>query len=130
MNTEEIVDAYLNIREARQKLAQEFEDADNDLKKDMTHLEQMLLATCQDIGADSIKTKFGTVIRKVNQRFYCTDWENFRKFVLEHDAVDLFERRLHQGNFRQFVEEHEGEGLPPGVNIMREYGITVRKANK
>jgi len=130
MNAEEIVDAYLNIRDARQKLAQEFEDADNELKKDMTHLEQMLLATCQDIGADSIKTKFGTVIRKVNQRFYCTDWENFRKFVLENDAVDLFERRLHQGNFRQFVEEHEGEGLPPGVNIMREYGITVRKANK
>ena len=130
MNAEEIVDAYLNIREARQKLAQDFEDADAELKKDMTHLEQMLLATCQDIGADSIKTKFGTVIRKVNQRFYCTDWENFCKFVMEHDAVDLFERRLHQGNFRQFVEEHEGEGLPPGVNIMREYGITVRKANK
>lgn len=129
MNTEEIVDAYLNIREARQKLAQEFEDADNELKKDMTHLEQMLLATCQDIGADSIKTKFGTVIRRVNERFYCTDWENFRKFVLEHDAVDLFERRLHQGNFRQFLEEHEGDGLPPGVNVMREYGVTVRKSN-
>jgi hypothetical protein len=129
MNTEEIVDAYLNIREARQKLAQEFEDADNDLKKDMTHLEQMLLATCQEIGADSIKTKFGTVIRRVNERFYCTDWENFRKFVLENDAVDLFERRLHQGNFRQFLEEHESDGLPPGVNVMREYGVTVRKSN-
>jgi hypothetical protein len=130
MNTEEVVDAYLNIRDARQKLAQDFEDADNELKKDMMHLEQMLLATCQEVGADSIKTKGGTVIRRVNQRFYCSDWENFRKFVLEHDAVDLFERRLHQGNFRQFMEEHEGDGLPPGVNVMREYGITVRKSNK
>lgn len=128
MNTEDLVEAYLNIREAREKLAQEYEDADSELKKDMVHLEQMMLGVCQDQGADSIKTKYGTVIRKVNQRFYCSDWENFRKFVLENDAVDLFERRLHQGNFRQFMEEHENEGLPPGVNVMREYGVTVRRA--
>jgi hypothetical protein len=94
----------------------------------MIHLEQMMLGMCQELGADSIKTKHGTLIRKVNERFYCSDWENFKKFVLEHDAVDLFERRLHQGNFRQFMEEHEGDGLPPGVNVMREYGVTVRKA--
>jgi hypothetical protein len=23
----------------------------------------------------------------------------------------------------------EGQGLPPGVNVMREFGITVRKAS-
>ena len=56
------------------------------------------------------------------------DWDNFKEFVLEHGAVDLFERRIHQGNFKQFIAEHDGEGLPPGVNVMREFGITVRKA--
>jgi hypothetical protein len=42
-------------------------------------------------------------------------------------AVELFEGRIHQGNFKQFMSEHEGEGLPPGVNVMREFGVTVRK---
>jgi hypothetical protein len=46
---------------------------------------------------------------------------------MENDAVDLLERRIHQGNFKQFMAEHERDGLPPGVNVMREFGIVVRK---
>jgi hypothetical protein len=63
----------------------------------------------------------------LNERFYCNDWDNFRKFVLENEAVELLERRIHQGNFKEFMSEREGDGLPPGVNAMREFGITVRK---
>jgi hypothetical protein len=37
------------------------------------------------------------------------------------------ERRIHQGNFKEFMSEHANEGLPPGVNVMKELGITVRK---
>jgi len=43
--------------------------------------------------------------------------------------VELLERRIHQGNFREHMSDIEGEGLPPGVNVMREFGITVRKAS-
>ena len=84
---------------------------------------------CNEISADSIKTAHGTVIRKLNERFFCQDWDNFRKYVLENEAVELLERRIHQSNFRQHMAEHEGDGLPPGVNVMREYGITVRKSS-
>jgi hypothetical protein len=65
----------------------------------------------------------------LNERYYCSDWDNFRKFVLENQALELFEKRINQGNFKQFMENHEGDGLPPGVSVMREYGITVRKAS-
>jgi hypothetical protein len=27
------------------------------------------------------------------------------------------------------MEEHESDGLPPGVNVLREFGVTVRKAS-
>jgi len=63
----------------------------------------------------------------MNERFYCNDWDNFKKFILEHQAIDLFERRIHQGNFKEFMSGHKDDGLPPGVNVMREFGITVRK---
>jgi hypothetical protein len=86
-----------------------------------------MLATCNEIGADSIKTGAGTIMRKLNERFVCNDWDNFSKFVLEHQAVALLEKRIHQGNFRTFMADHDGDGLPPGVNVMREYGVTVRK---
>ena len=76
---------------------------------------------------NGFRTDSGTVIRKLNERYTTSDWDNFKKFVLEHEAIDLLERRIHQGNFKEFIARREGEGLPPGVNVMREYGITVRK---
>jgi hypothetical protein len=118
----------LTIRNARQKLLEEFEAADAVLKQDMTELENVFLALCNEVNADSIKTVHGTVIRQLKERFICGDWENFRQFVLENQAVELLERRIHQGNFRQFLTEHAIDGLPPGVSVMREYGVSVRKA--
>lgn len=129
VNLEELVDAYLALRGERAKLLEDYEAKDAELKKDMEALEQAMLSVCNDVNANSIKTRNGTVMRRLSERFYCTDWENFKQFVVENDAIDLVERRIHQGNIKQFLSEHEGDGLPPGVNVMREYGITVRKSS-
>jgi hypothetical protein len=129
VDVEELVSAYLAIRSERERILRQYEVEDAALKSDMAEIEAMMLAVCNDVNADSIKTQHGTVMRKLNERFFCNDWDGFRKFVLEHEAVELLEKRIHQGNFKQFISEHEGDGLPPGVNIMREYGISVRKSS-
>ena len=129
-NTDELVEAYLAIRSQREKLARDYEAADNALKEDMAKLEAVMLEMCNAVNADSIKTRHGTVMRKLNERFFCQDWENFYKFVLDNEAVQLLERRIHQGNFKEFMKDHDGDGLPPGVNVMREYGVSVRKASQ
>lgn len=126
-NLEDLVKAYLTIRVEREKILHEYEEQDKKLKEDITLIEQSMLSVCNDTNADSIKTQHGTVIRKLNERFYCNDWDNFRNFVLDNEAVELLERRIHQGNFKEFMSEHQQDGLPPGVNVMREFGIVVRK---
>jgi hypothetical protein len=127
MNTDELVDAFITLRNERDRMRNEWEAKDAEIKEEMTTLEQALLAICNESNATSIKTDKGTVIRKLNERFFCSDWDNFRDYVLEHQALELLERRIHQGNFKEFIAEREAEGLPPGVNVMREYGVTVRK---
>lgn len=127
MNTDDLVQAYLALRMERDSLKRDYEMKDEDVKSQMALLEQELLKICNDTNATSIKTNKGTVIRKLNERFFCSDWDNFRDFIVDNQAVDLLERRIHQGNFKEFMSQHEGDGLPPGVNVMREYGVTVRK---
>ena len=127
MNTDQLVETFITLRGERDRLRNEWEAQDAKVKEEMTTLEQALLAICNETNATSIKTDKGTVIRKLNERFFCSDWDNFRDYVLEHQALELLERRIHQGNFKEFIAEREAEGLPPGVNVMREYGVTVRK---
>jgi hypothetical protein len=124
---EELVKTYLTIRNERDRIEAEYKDQDAALKAEMATLEQAMLAGCNEIKADSIKTPHGTIIKSLKERFTCSDRDNFNKFVLEHSAVELFESRLHQGNFKEFMSERHSDGLPPGVNVMREFGITVRK---
>ena len=127
MNTDQLVETFITLRNERDRLRNEYEAKDAVIKEEMTTLEQALLAICNETNATSIKTDKCTVIRKLNERFFCTDWDNFRDYVLEHQALELLERRIHQGNFKEFISGKESDGLPPGVNVMREFGVTVRK---
>jgi hypothetical protein len=127
MNTDQLVETFITLRNERDRMRNEWESEDAKIKEEMTTLEQALLSICNETNATSIKTDKGTVIRKLNERFFCSDWDNFRDYVLEHQALELLERRIHQGNFKEFIAERQDEGLPPGVNVMREYGVTVRK---
>ena len=124
---DELVKVYLTIRSAREKMRAEWEGEDRALEDEMKILEQNFMVTCNESNAKSIRTNNGTVIRKLNERFTVADGESFRKFVLENEAVDLLEARIHQGNFKEFIKERTADGLPPGVNVMREFTITVRK---
>lgn len=124
---EELVKTYLTIRNERDRIEAEFKEHDTALKSEMAVLEQAMLAGCNEIKADSIKTPHGTIMKRLSERFTCSDRDNFNKFVLEHGAVELFEGRIHQSNFKEFMTERHADGLPPGVNVMREFVITVRK---
>jgi hypothetical protein len=126
-NLEELVKTYLTIRNERERIEAEWKAKNDELLVDMRALESQMLVTCNENNASSIKTGSGTVIRKLNERFTVADGDVFRKFVLQEGAVELFESRIHQGNFKEFIAERKDDGLPPGVNVMREFGIVVRK---
>lgn len=126
-NLEELVKTYLTIRNERERIEAEWKAKNDELLADMRALESQMLVTCNENNASSIKTGSGTVIRRLNERYTVADGDVFRKFVLQEGAVELFESRIHQGNFKEFIAERKGDGLPPGVNVMREFGIVVRK---
>jgi hypothetical protein len=127
---DELVKIYLTIRSAREKIMAEWKVQDKALEDEMKLLEQTFMVTCNESNAKSIRTNNGTVMRRLTERYTVADGESWRKFVLENEAVDLMEARIHQGNFKEFIKEHKDDGLPPGVNVMREFTIVVRKPSE
>jgi len=128
-NAEMLVETYLTIRKQREALKAEYEARDGELKQDMEQIEAALLDICNSTNVNGLRTQHGTVTRQVKDRFFCTDWDNFKKFVETEGSIDLLERRIHQRNFKEFMSERANEGLPPGVNVLREFDIVVRKAS-
>ena len=122
-----MVKTYLTIRDERERLAREHDMKDRELANDLAQIEQVLLNSCNEINADSIRTNGGTIIKTTRETFVCSDWDNFKSYVKEHDAIELLQQRIHQGNFKEFLSGREEEGLPPGISTMREFKVTVRK---
>jgi hypothetical protein len=128
-DTEELVSDYLEIRRMRESLKAKYDAEDEQFKEAMEEIKAAILAICNENNQNGFKTDSGTVTRQVKERYFCTDWDNFRKFVETEGSIDLLERRIHQRNFKEFMSERVGDGLPPGVNALREYDIVVRKAS-
>jgi hypothetical protein len=123
---DQLVKVYVKIREKRGELAKEYDMKDAELKEKLELIEKELLEMCKMVGADSLRTEHGTVSRKVQKKFWTSDWHSFHKFVKEHDALDLFERRISQLNMQQFLEEHP-DVLPAGLNVDSKYTVSIRR---
>lgn len=128
-DVEELVKVYIEIRNARDRLRNVYDTQDSALKEEISVLEAHLISVCNDTNTNGLKTTYGTVTRSVKERFYCTDWGNFKDFVEQQGSIDLLERRIHQKNFKDFLTERQGDGLPPGINVLREFDIVVRKSS-
>ena len=129
VSAEKLAEIYVKVRDARNALKERFEEEDTVLKEQLDTLASKMLELCKDIDADSIRTSAGTIIRKVDTRYWTTDWDAMYQFVEENDAFPLLEKRIHQTNMKQFLEEHPDK-LPVGLQADSKYTIVVRRSTK
>ena len=115
------------MRNKRKQILTAFEEEDNELKAQQELITEKLLEMCKEIGADSLKTQYGTVSRSVATRYWTSDWGSMYDFIKEHDAFHLMEQRIHQSNMKKLLEDSP-DLLPPGLNSDSKYTVTVRKA--
>lgn len=117
---------YRKIREQVSTLTKDYDTQVEVLKAQQEEIKAAMKDQMQALGVTSVRTPQGTVVLSVKTRYSTADWDSFKKFVVEHDALDLYEKRIAQGNMKQFLEENPGV-VPPGLNSNAEYDISVRK---
>jgi hypothetical protein len=120
---------YQRIRARVQALTTEYETQLDELKAQQQEVANEMKNRMQKLGMASVRTTEGTIVLGQKTRYFTSDWDSFKQFVLEHEVLDLFEKRIAQGNMKQFMEENPGV-VPPGLNSDSEVTITVRKPTK
>jgi len=121
--------AFVNLRDAYSALKKENEEKEAALKEQMETLQAEMNKLCRHLGADSIKTPHGTIIRSVSTKYYTTDWDSLYQFINTHQAPYLLEKRISNGAMRDFLEDHP-DVFPMGMNTDRAYSVTVRRPSK
>jgi hypothetical protein len=118
---------YIKIRDAEAKLTADYEEKKEELRSQRDVISAQLLEICVANNATSIKTTVGTIMRKVDTRYWTNDWESMYTFIKENDVYGLLERRIHQTNLKQFLEENPDK-LPMGLQADSKYTISVRRS--
>jgi len=121
-----LVKVYIKIREKRKELKNAYEEEDKELEAQIDTINEKLLEVLKSVGAESMRTEFGTITKRIYKRFYTNDWYSFHSFVKEHDALDLLEKRVSQGNMATFLEENP-DLHPPGLNVDSRYAVVITK---
>ena len=128
ISVDRLVAVYIKMRDKRAELLREYEEADGTVKAQMEAVESKLLDVCKEIGADTLGSKHGKVMRTVKTRYWTSDWESMHKFILEHKMPELLERRISQTTMKQLLEENP-DLMPPGLNTDSRYAVTIRRAS-
>ena len=100
-----------------------------DLEEQREEIRLAIKDQMKALGLKSVNTSYGTVSLSTKTRYNTQDWDSFKAFVLEHQVVDLLEKRIAQTNMATFLEENPGV-VPPGLNSVSEFDIRVTKARK
>ena len=129
MPLDKLARIYRKMRTRIQELTQQYESEIEAIKAQqqevINEIKDIMMAT----GQKTARTDEGTIMLGTKTRYTTHDWDEFKKFVLAHEALDLFERRISQGNMKQFLEENPTL-VPPGLDASTEYTVTVRKPTK
>ena len=117
---------YRKIKEHMDALTQAYDTQLEELKAQQEQIKFALKDQMKANGQTSVKTSFGTVSLVTKTRYSTQDWDSFKRFVVEHEVVDLLEKRIAQANMARFIDENP-DLVPPGLNSMSEFEIRVTK---
>jgi len=126
---DKLAQIYRKIREKIDTLTKEYDTQVEALKAQQYEIKFALKDQMKAMGVKSMQTTYGTVSLVTKTRYSTQDWDSFKRFVIEHEVVDLLEKRIAQTNMANFLEENPTL-VPPGLNSNTEFDITVRKPSK
>ena len=126
MPLDKLAKIYRKMRDKKAEIQAELDtkiaEIDAQMEVVSTAMKDQMLAA----GVTSVRTDHGTVVLSTKTRYSVQDWGEFNKFVLHHEALGLFEKRIAQSNMAEFLKDNP-KLVVPSLQSNSEYSVSVRK---
>lgn len=123
---DKLAKVYRKMSAEVQKLTQDYDNAVAAIKAQQDTIKAAIKDEMLRLGVKSVRTDGGTIALSTKTRYSTDDWDAFKEFIKENDALELLEKRISQTNMATFLEENPGK-VPAGLNSFTEYTVSVRK---
>jgi hypothetical protein len=127
-NTDQLIKAYIKIRDAIAEKEKEHKAEIKVLEDQLDVVQQELLAHCEKAGGNISVPGVGRVARRVAKQYWTSDWDSLYQVIKEHDAFYLLHQRISNKAMQQFLEENP-DVHPAGLNLDSRYAVTVTRAS-
>jgi hypothetical protein len=122
----DLVAKYIRLRDQMQYADKEYAAFKKQHYDDpMKQIEDHFTTLFEETGSDSMKTRSGTVYRKVNVSVTTADGAALREYVIENGLWELVDWRPNKTQVKDLVTE--GKPLPPGVNYSTHMSVHIQR---
>lgn len=126
VNSAQLAKAYVKLREAKAKIMSDAEEAAAKLAAKMDVIEAEMLRFMNKNKINSIATTSGTFYKELDVKPSCSDWSAFYEWIKENDTFEFLEKRVTRNQIKEYMELNE-DALPPGISVLKEYKVRVRR---
>jgi hypothetical protein len=116
---------YVKLRDHIKELDDAHKEKMKPYRQMLEELNASLLNHLNSIGAEAVCTDAGTVYSTAKKSASIADGDVFMKYVIEHQAWDLLDRKANVSAVADHIEEFHA--APPGVNYSVTYVAGVRR---
>lgn len=126
ITTEMLAARYIEIRDEISQLKAVFDAETEALKELQAAITEEMHARLAEAGATSLKTRAGTITRKLSTKYGMSDSGEFMRFIRDNSMPELLQARLSTTALQELLDG--GAPLPPGISQEQAYSIVVRKS--
>lgn len=127
MNADQVIKAYLHLRDKKEQVQDLQKKQLAPLNEQLDKLEAWLLNKLNIDGLTNLKSEAGVAFKQTATSVTCTDWPATLAWIQQHNAWAFLESRVSKSVVQEFMENNGGEA-PPGVKVTPEVVVRVRKS--
>lgn len=128
IKAEQVVGAVVSTRDEIDAIKKRHKDELADLEELQEKRTKWLHKQLDEVGTDSMKTKFGTFFKEKTERVGVEDADTFYAFVKEHDAWDLLTKAVNKTSALERFGEDRDVSKVPGLKYSSEIEVQVRRS--
>jgi len=120
-----LIEMFTKLRDLKADLNKQATDRLAPVKELLEYVENRLLERMNSDDVSQFKNDESTASRVLKTHVRVKDWPTFFAWAQDHEAFAMLKRDVAPDAVRAFMEE--SEEVPPGIEVFRVYGLSVRK---